>query len=450
MDTLSDIELEQRILGSLIVYPEKIDSSGLVEEDFSEPLHQRIFSRITHLHHEGVGISPLTVWTPMKGDGELVEVGGIDYLATMATMAPALPDLRFLGSQLKTTRQRRQIYLLSEETMEKAKDITKPVAEILDEADKALYALSDKAHYGSKSVTFSTAIKLALAQAEKAAEAGGRIVGLETRLTEIDKLLGGLQNSDLIIVAGRPGMGKTALATNMAFNIAKAKKPVLFFSLEMSAAQLSARILSETSGVEMWKARCGNMSPAEWDDYVLSGRELDETPLHIDDSGGLSLPQLVSRARKLKREHKIQLIVVDYIQLMAGGRKDGNRVLEITEITKGLKSLAKELDIPILALSQLSRGVDSRDDRRPVLSDLRDSGSIEQDADVVMFVYRQEYYLKSREPDISDPAYSKWMEAMERCSGKADVLVEKHRHGATKTIHLSFDGRFTKFSNLES
>ena len=290
---------------------------------------------------------------------------------------------------------------------------------------------------------------------------GGRISGVTSGFTDIDQLLGGLQPSDLLILAGRPGMGKTALGTNMAFHAARAYMqdmeagaevprgaPVLFFSLEMAAQQLSARILSEQTEIEMWKIRNGRFAESEWEKFVLTMQELSTLPLYIDDTGGISIAQIAARARRMKREKNIGLIIIDYLQLVEPSRRQENRVQEITEVTKGLKTLAKELNVPVLALSQLSRGVDSRDDKRPVLSDLRESGSIEQDADVVMFVYREEYYLKSREPDPSSADHAKWLEKCERAHRRAEVLVEKHRHGATNKIDLYFDDRFTRFSNL--
>jgi replicative DNA helicase len=296
--------------------------------------------------------------------------------------------------------------------------------------------------------------------AEKAHARGGRISGVTSGFTDIDSLLGGLQPSDLLILAGRPGMGKTALGTNMAFHAAQqymrdmqqgseypSGAPVLFFSLEMAAQQLSARILSEQAELEMWKIRNGKFSESEWEKFVLTMQDLSALPLYIDDSGGISIAQIAARARRMKREKNIGLIIIDYLQLVEPSRRHDNRVQEITEVTKGLKALAKELNIPVLALSQLSRGVDARDDKRPVLSDLRESGSIEQDADVVMFVYREEYYLQSREPEAGTEEHVKWAAKLDRATNKADVLVEKHRHGQTRAMELVFEGRFTRFSN---
>jgi len=282
-----------------------------------------------------------------------------------------------------------------------------------------------------------------------------------TGFSDIDQLLGGLQSSDLLILAGRPGMGKSALSLNMAFNSARAYAqdtlageemprgaPALFFSLEMAAEQLSARILAEQTEIEMWKIRNGRFSDSEWEKFVLAMQDLSTLPLYIDDTGGISIAQIAARCRRMKREKNIGLIVIDYLQLVEPTHRQDNRVQEVTEVTKGLKTLAKELNIPVLATAQLSRGVDARDDKRPVLSDLRESGSIEQDADVVMFVFREEYYLKTREPEAGTPEHTKWMTKLEQAHRRAEVLVEKHRHGPTNKIELFFDDRFTRFSNL--
>jgi replicative DNA helicase len=331
----------------------------------------------------------------------------------------------------------------------------------IEEAEKALYAVAESNKYGEGAMDFHEALRRTVEVAERAVARGGRISGVTSGFTEIDNLLGGLQPSDLLILAGRPGMGKTALGTNMAFHCAKTYlqdletgaeyprgAPVLFFSLEMAAQQLSARILSEQAEIEVWKIRNGKFNESEWEKFVLTMQDLSSLPLYIDDTGGISIAQIAARARRLKREKNIGLIIIDYLQLVEPSRRHDNRVQEITEVTKGLKTLAKELNIPILALSQLSRGVDARDDKRPVLSDLRESGSIEQDADVVMFVFREEYYLKSREPEAGTPEHAKWMDRLDRATNRAEVLVEKHRHGATRAIDLVFEGNFTRFSNM--
>src|SRR3569833_4331366 len=460
-----DIEVEQALLGAMLVDNQAIErgSSVLKAEDFYSPLLLLIFDVMSHAADRGsMVLTPLTVHAMMKADPGLMEVGGHAYLAGLVQAAPAIPIVRDLARILQEAAVRRALIGIGEDIVNTAYDAPhdKPPKEQIEDAEKALYRISESSKYGQVPIDFSESRKRTVELAEKAQQRGGRISGLVTGFTDIDSLLGGLQPSDLIILAGRPGMGKTSLATNMAFNIARAYSqdieagaevprgaPVLFFSLEMAAQQLSGRILSEQTEIEMWKIRNGRFAESEWEKFVLSMQDLSTLPLYIDDTGGISIAQIAARARRLKREKNIGLIIIDYLQLVAPTRRHENRVQEITEVTKGLKTLAKELDIPVLALSQLSRGVDARDDKRPVLSDLRESGSIEQDADVVMFVYREEYYLKSREPDAGTPEHAKWMDKLDRATNKAEVLVEKHRHGATRAIELTFEGSYTRFSN---
>lgn len=450
--SLYSMDLEQQILGSLIKDEALFDRASTVvgSEDFYDPLHQRIFSKIEKMHGSGEQVTSATMSAVMQDDPGIKSIeAGTEYFYNLRFAAPTLPNIISLARSLKELSTKRNLLTVAENISATIEDGS--AQEHIEDAEKALYALAEKSQFGSRMIGFGEAVQRSFKAAQRAHEAGGRITGIPTGLVDVDTLLGGLQPSDLIILAGRPGMGKTALATNIGFHAATREYACLFFSLEMSAQQLSTRILSEQSQVEMWKIRAGRMNDHEWEKYVKSGQELNAVPLYIDDTGGLTLPQLASRARRAKREHKIELIVVDYLQLMDGakaGSYQQNRVQEVTYITKGLKALAKELDIPVVALSQLSRGVDSRDDKRPVLSDLRESGSIEQDADIVAFVYRAEYYIKSREPDVADPLYGKWQEAMEKAHGKADLIVEKHRHGAGGVVHLAFEGKFTKFSSL--
>jgi replicative DNA helicase len=461
-----DIEIEQALLGAILVDNAAIErvSTALKPEHFYDPLHQRIYE-VMHTQFEkgGMVITPLTLNAAMKADPGLIEVGGHAYLAGLAGAAPAMPNVRDYARILHDLAVRRGLIHIGEDIVNGAYEAPheKPPQTQIEDAEKALYRLSDTARYGEGPLDFAESLRRTIESAERAQARGGRISGVATGFSDIDSLLGGLQPSDLVILAGRPGMGKTSLATNVAFHSARAYvqdveagaqqsqgAPVLFFSLEMAAQQLSARILSEQTEIEMWKIRNGKFAESEWEKFVLTMQELSTLPLYIDDTGGISIAQIAARARRLKREKKIGLIVIDHIQLVASSRRAENRVQEITEISKGLKVLAKDLDVPVLALSQLSRGVDSRDDKRPVLSDLRESGSIEQDADVVMFVYREEYYLKSREPEPGTPEHGKWLEKMERSHRRAELLVEKHRHGATNKIDLFFDDRFTRFSNL--
>src|ERR1700744_683750 len=427
-----DIEVEQALLGAILVDNQALERVGslIKPEHFYDPLHARIFETMSQAFERGSYVmTPLTLHAAMKADPGLVELGGVAYLANLASAAPALPNVRDYARILHDLAVRRSLIRIGEDIVNTAYEAPTekgPQAQI-EEAEKALYNISESSKYGQGPIDFAESLRRTVELAEKAQARGGRISGLVTGFTDIDSLLGGLQPSDLIIFAGRPGMGKTSLATNMAFNTARAYAqdveagaevprgaPVLFFSLEMAAQQLSARILSEQTEIEMWKIPNGRFAENEWEKFVLSMQDLSTLPLYIDDTGGISIAQIAARARRMKREKNIGCVMIDHIQLVAGSGRAENRVQELTEISKSLKVLAKELDVPVIALSQLSRGVDARDDKRPVLSDLRESGSIEQDADVVMFVFREEYYLKSREPEPGSVDHGKWMEKMER------------------------------------
>ena len=461
-----DIEVEQALLGAILVDNQALErvSAVLKGEHFYDPLHQRLYEAMSGtMERVGMVITPLTLHAAMKADPGLQEVGGHAYLAGLAQAAPAYANVRDYARILHDLFVRRSLIHLGEDIVNTAYEapIENPPQAQIEEAEKALYRIAETSRYGEGPIEFSESLRRTVESAEKAQARGGKISGVASGFADLDSLLGGLQPSDLIIIAGRPGMGKTSLATNMAFHAARAYAldvvegvetprgcPVLFFSLEMAAQQLSARILSEQTEIEMWKIRNGKFSESEWENFVLKMQDLSTLPLYIDDTGGISIAQIAARARRLKREKKVGLVIIDHIQLVAPSRRVENRVQEITEISKGLKVLAKELDVPVIALSQLSRGVDSRDDKRPVLSDLRESGSIEQDADVVMFVYREAYYLKTRKPAEDDPEFTKWAEKMEKVGMLADVLVEKHRHGATTRIELFFDDRFTRFKDL--
>jgi len=461
-----DIEVEQALLGAILVDNQALErvSQVLKSEHFYDPLHQRLYEVMeASFARGGMTLTPLTLHAAMKNDPGLLEVGGLAYLAGLAQAAPAMPNVRDYARILHDLGVRRGLIRIGEDVVNNAYEAPhdKPPQAQIEEAEKALYRIAETSRYGEGPIDFAESLRRTVHAAEQAQLRGGKISGVSSGFADIDSLLGGLQPSDLLIIAGRPGMGKTALGTNMSFHAARywsqdqaqgvavsRGAPVLFFSLEMAAQQLSARILSEQSEIEMWKIRNGKFSESEWEKFVLTMQDLSTLPLYIDDTGGISIAQIAARARRYRREKKIGLIVVDYLQLIEPSRRAENRVQEITEVTKGLKALAKELNVPVIALSQLSRGVDSRDDKRPVLSDLRESGSIEQDADVVMFVYREEYYLKSREPEAGSPEHGKWMEKIERVHRRAEILVEKHRHGATNKIDLFFDDRFTRFSSL--
>ena len=461
-----DVEVEQALLGAILVDNRALEAvtAILKPEHFYDPLHQRLYEAMAASQDRGgMTLTPLTLHAAMKADPGLQEVGGHAYLIGLAQAAPALPNVRDYAKILSDLAVRRSLISIGEDMVNAAYEAPhdKPPKTQIEDAEKALYRISESSKYSGGPIDFGESLRRTVELAEKAQQRGGRISGLVTGFADIDSLLGGLQPSDLLILAGRPGMGKTSLATNMAFHCCRAYvedmesgaevprgAPVLFFSLEMAAQQLSARILSEQTEIEMWKIRNGKFSENEWEKFVLSMQDLSNLPFYINDTGGISIAQIAARARRMQREKKIGCIMIDHIQLVAGSGRTENRVQEITEISKALKVLAKELNVPVIALSQLSRGVDARDDKRPVLSDLRESGSIEQDADVVMFVYREEYYLKSREPDPGSAEHAKWLDKCERAHRRAEVLVEKHRHGATNKIELFFDDRYTRFSNL--
>jgi replicative DNA helicase len=461
-----DIDVEQALLGAILNDNYYLDGVvGSVKSDhFYDPLHQRLYEAIERLWGKGHAVTALTLKSVMVGDDGFAEVGGFSYLKNLSQSASALPNVKDYVRIISDLAMRRTLIHVGEDLVNNAYEASldfTPQRQI-EEAERALYVVAEKGRFGEGPRGFDTALAEAVTSAEQAMARGGQISGVSTGFNDLDSLLGGLHASDLIIIAGRPGMGKTALATNMAFHAARLRakdkadgaqpmrgSPVLLFSLEMAASQLSARVLSEQTEIEMRKIRTGRLSDPEWDRFVQTAQVLGDLPLYIDDTGGISIAQIAARSRRLKREKNIGLILVDYLQLIEpASRRHENRVQEVSEITKGLKTLAKELSVPVVALSQLSRGVDNRDDKRPVLSDLRESGSIEQDADVVMFVYREEYYLKSREPEAGTSEHADWMEKMERCHRKAEILVEKHRHGPTNKVELFFDDRFTRFSNL--
>jgi replicative DNA helicase len=459
-----DVDVEQALLGAALVDNYSLDRASriLKSEHFYDPLHQRLFAAMERMWASGHIVTPLTLKAAMEQDPGLAEVGGQSYLINLARAAPVIPNVKDYARILVDLAMRRALIGVGEQIVNTAYEAPLDVAPAaqIEEAEKSLYQVAERTRFGEGLLSFADALARAVENTEKALRGG--ISGVATGFTELDSLLGGLHPSDLIVVAGRPGMGKSAFATNMAFHAARlwhkdkseGAEPargaaVLMFSLEMSADQLAARILSEQTEIEMRKLRSGrSMSDPEFTRLVQTAQVLRDLPLFIDDTGGISIAQIAARARRLKREKHIGMIVVDYLQLVEpASRRFDNRVQEISEVTKGLKVLAKELSVPVVALSQLSRSVDSREDKRPVLSDLRESGSIEQDADVVMFIYRAEYYLATHEPDIGTTEYDNWLAKMERAHGKADINIEKHRHGATKSIELNFDSRFTRFSN---
>jgi replicative DNA helicase len=462
-----NIEAEQALLGALLVNNEVYDRvAPLIEErHFYDPLHGRIFKIAARRIQDNALATPVTLRPYLENDPGLAELGGIGYLARLAGAAISIWNARDYAQMIHDLAVRRELITLGEDIAGRAAVVdehTTPQDQIV-KAEEALYNLAEKGRYEGGFVKFVHAAKDAVDVANAAYQRDGGLAGLSTGLIDMDRKLGGLHPSDLIILAGRPSMGKTSLATNIAFNIAKkhrvGERPdgtegtvdggvVGFFSLEMSSEQLATRILSEQAEVPSERIRRGDMDEDEFRRFVHAAQELHRMPLYIDDTPALPIATLAARARRLKRQHGLDALFVDYLQLVrASGRAD-SRVLEVSEITQGLKAIAKELEIPVVALSQLSRQVENRDDKRPQLSDLRESGSIEQDADVVMFVYREEYYHERVKPPEDDPAFNEWFEKAQRVHNKAEAIIGKQRHGPIGTVELMFDGRFTRFGDL--
>ena len=465
-----NIEAEQALLGAILINNEAMDrvSSFLEPIHFFDPLHGQIFEIAGKMIQAGKQATPITLKTFFE-TAEPIDphLTVPQYLGRLAASATTIINAEDYGRTIYDLAVRRNLIVLGEDMVNSAYDapIDFPPESQIQEAETRLYDLAERGKYGQGFMSFGTALTHAIDMANAAYQRDGHLSGLSTGLTDLDSKMGGLQASDLIILAGRPSMGKTALATNIAYNIAKAHRTerqpdgtdkatdgavVGFFSLEMSAEQLATRILSEQAELASERIRRGMINEDEFRKLSAVSQEMSRIPLYIDQTGGISIAQLAARARKLKRQKGLGLVVVDYLQLLSGSSRRGsdNRVQEITEITTGLKALAKELAVPILALSQLSRQVEQREDKRPQLSDLRESGSIEQDADVVMFVFREEYYVERQKPREGTPEFNDWQTQMMAVSGKAEVIIGKQRHGPVGTVPLAFESQFTRFSNL--
>ena len=462
-----NIEAEQALLGALLVNNDAYYrvSDFLEPEHFSEDIHRRIYEISQQLIRAGKLATPITLKT-FLGDHDLGGMTVSQYIARLAVEATTVINAEAYGRTIYDLAMRRRLITIGEDMVNVAYDApveASPRAQIED-AERRLYELAEAGRYEGGFQSFAEALRQAVDMAAEAYKRDRKLSGIATGLSDLDRMMGGLQSSDLIILAGRPGMGKTALATNIAYNIARAYSSerqqdgtikrldggiVGFFSLEMSSEQLATRVIAEQSGVASYKIRRGEIREDEFGRVADAAREMERIPLYIDQTGGISIAQLTARARRLKRQKGLDILVVDYLQLLSGAAKKGeNRVQELTEITTGLKALAKELAVPIIALSQLSRQVEQRDDKRPQLSDLRESGSIEQDADVVIFVYREEYYHKNKEPKMGTEEYFKWQTEMEQVHGRAEVIIGKQRHGPTGTVALHFEAEITRFSNL--
>ena len=460
------IEAEQQLLGALLTNNDVYDkiASIITPKHFYDPVHARIFETAAARIAKNNLASPVTLKAFFEDDDGLKELGGPAYLARLAGAAISAFAVRDYAQLIYDLAIRRDLIALGQEISAKAArvDVASEPKEQIVEAEQQLYKLAEQGQTESGFQSFLKAVTDAVNVANAAYQREGGLAGIATDLMDMDKMLGGLHKSDLLILAGRPSMGKTSLATNIAYNVAKAYKRgklqdgsegaldggvVGFFSLEMSAEQLAGRILAEASEISSHKIRQGDMDETEFRRFVDAAKELEACPLFIDDTAAIPIAQLAARARRLKRTHGLDLLIIDYLQLVRGTSE--NRVQEIGEISMGLKAIAKELQIPVIALSQLSRQVESREDKRPQLSDLRESGSIEQDADVVMFVFREEYYAEREKPsDHELDKMAEWQERMSRLHGKAEVIIGKQRHGLIGTVELSFEAQFTRFGNL--
>jgi replicative DNA helicase len=466
-----NLEVERQLLGAILVNNETYYrvSDFLKPEHFQAEPHRAVYEKAAQLIRAGKTASPITVKTFFGAEETIGEMPVAQYLLGLAGEATTIINAEDYGRLIFDLALRRALIVVGEDMVNVAYEspIDAPPRAQIEDVERRLYDLAEKGQFNSGFATFADALTAAVDMAAAAYERAGGLSGIATGLTDLDRLMGGLQRSDLVILAGRPGMGKPALATNIAFNIARAHRAerledggqrtvdggiVGFFSLEMSSEQLATRILAEQAGVPSSLIRRGAIDESQFAELAVAAQQMQSMPLYIDQTGGLTIGQLAARARRLKRQRGLDVLIVDYLQLLAGSarRASDSRVQEITEISTGLKALAKELEVPILALSQLSRQVESREDKRPQLSDLRESGSIEQDADIVMFVFREEYYLKNRKPKEGTEEFFAWQAEMEQLAGLAEIIIGKQRHGPTGTITLQFDADVTRFSTLAS
>ena len=457
-----NIEAEQALIGSILVSNDIYDEiSSIVDvKKFFDPIHAKIFSTIDMLIAKGLLANPITLKNYFENNEGLKELGGQEYLINITKFSTSAKQAIDYANIVHEMHVRRELIKISESVLNDASsnnEITSSGEEMIQNAEKSLFDLAERGHFNRSFLKFESALKQTIEMARSAYQSEEGIVGVPTGLTDLDSRLGGLHKQDLIIIAGRPSMGKTALATNIAFHAAKniekksSKSTVAFFSLEMSSEQLSTRILSEQSRIKSNDIRRGRVSESEFEKFIETSKNIFDLPLYIDETPAITIAAISNRSRRIKRLFGLELVVVDYIQLMrSSGKKEYNRVQEISEITQGLKALAKELDVPVLALSQLSRQVEQRDNKKPQLSDLRESGSIEQDADVVMFVYREAYYLENKEPTLGSIEHGEWQQKMDEISRLADIMIGKQRHGPTGNVKVEFEAMYTKFKDLEN
>ncbi len=455
----NNVEAEQAVIGSILVTNEIFDDINTIISNinFYDPMHQKIFNAIESMIYKGLLANPITLKNYFEKEKDEIDVP--EYLVKITKFSTSARQAIEYSKIIYDMFVRRELIKISDQIIDDAKenDLNVSGQNIIENSEKLLYDLAEKGTFNSSLIKFDDAMKQTIEMASAAYKNEGGIVGVPTGLRDLDDKLGGLHQSDLIIIAGRPSMGKTSLATNIAFNAAQniqesgKKSSVAFFSLEMSSEQLSTRIISEQARIGSNDIRRGRISDEQFDQFLETSKNISELPLFIDETPAISIAAMSNRARRIKRLHGLDLIVVDYIQLMKGSlnNKDG-RVQEISQITQGLKAIAKELGVPVLALSQLSRQVEQRDDHKPQLSDLRESGSIEQDADVVMFVYREGYYLQRKEPREATVEHAEWQAKMNEVAHLAEIIIGKQRHGPIGKVTLEFEERFTKFKDTQN
>ncbi len=454
----NNIEAEQSVIGSVLVSNEIFDEINMMvaSKNFYDPMHQKIFAAIEKLIYSGMLANPITLKNHFENEKDEINIP--EYLVKITKFSTSSRQTIEYSKLIYDLFVKRELIKISENIIDTAQlnDLDQDGQSIIENFEKSLFDLAEKGSFSSSLVKFDEAMKMTIEMASNAYKNDEGIVGVPTGLTDLDDRLGGLHKSDLLIIAGRPSMGKTALATNIAFNAAKKiqddgrKSTIAFFSLEMSSEQLSTRILAEQSRIKSNDIRRGRISEEQFDKFIETSKNISELPLYIDETPAISIAALSNRARRIKRLYGLDMVVVDYIQLMRAANFRDGRVQEISEITQGLKALAKELSVPVLALSQLSRAVEQRDDKKPQLADLRESGSIEQDADVVMFVYREAYYLERKEPRPATVEHAEWQSKMNEVSNLAEIIIGKQRHGPTGNIMLEFEPMFTKFKDIQN
>ena len=457
-----NIEAEQAVIASILVSNDIYDeiSSILDSQKFFDPIHVKLYETIETLISKGLLANPITLKNYFENNEGLKELGGQEYLIKITKFSTSVKQAIDYANIVQEMHVRRELIKISQSVLDEVStnsDVGTSGETIIQNTEKSLFDLAERGHFNQSFMKFDSALKQTIDMAKSAYQNEEGLVGVPTGLTDLDSRLGGLHKQDLVIIAGRPSMGKTALATNIAFHAAKniekkrSKSTVAFFSLEMSSEQLSTRILSEQSRIRSNDIRRGKVSEKEFEQFIETSKNISELPLYIDETPAITIAAISNRSRRIKRLFGLELIVVDYIQLMrSSGKKEYNRVQEISEITQGLKALAKELNVPVLALSQLSRAVEQRDDKKPQLADLRESGSIEQDADIVMFVFRESYYLQNKEPTVGSIEHAEWQTKMNEISHLAEIMISKQRHGPTGNVKVEFEAMYTKFKDLVS